>query len=203
MNGNQEHLAFNHQIGRALSEWQNDIEFELYNIKQACSGDKRSADTYITLFEERNFRDRLAQVNDVVSANFSNTPLQADWLKLHSRIEKAAKGRNALAHHWVLIYPNEKPGRRWCLIPRPGIFKEGSRQRLPPGSLCVRDISALVQRFSALGFTLRNFAACLRGQAETYPKHMEREARPLTLAQLTHEIRVLAGCPAGPSRNGQ
>jgi hypothetical protein len=43
---------------------------------------------------------------------------QADWLKLHSGIEKAAKGRNALAHHWVLVYPNDKPGRRWCLISR-------------------------------------------------------------------------------------
>jgi hypothetical protein len=23
-----------------------------------------------------------------------------------------------LAHYWVLVYPNDKPGRRWCLIPR-------------------------------------------------------------------------------------
>src|ERR1700730_7453774 len=105
MNNNQEHLAFNHQIGRALSEWQNNVEFELYNIKQPCSGDKRTADTYITLFEERNFRFRLGQVNDLIVAKFSNTPHHADWLSLHSRIESAAKGRNALAHHWVLVYP--------------------------------------------------------------------------------------------------
>ena len=56
MNDNQEHLAFNHQIGLALSQWQNNVEFELYNIKQACSGDKRTADTYIALFTHRNFR---------------------------------------------------------------------------------------------------------------------------------------------------
>ena len=116
----------------ALSEWQNNIEFGLYDIKQACSGDKRTADTYITLFEKRNFRERLAQVNHLILASFSNTAHHADWLKLHSRIERAAKGRNALAHHWVLTYPNDKPGRRWCLIPRPVIMKQGSPQKLPP-----------------------------------------------------------------------
>ena len=195
-NSNQEHLAFNHQIGRALSEWQNNIEFGLYNIKQACSGDKRTADTYITLFEERKFRERLAQANDLVLASFSNTAHYAHWLKLHSRIEKAAKGRNTLAHHWVLVYPNDKPGRRWCLIPRPGIMKQGSPQKLPPGSFCVRDISSLVQCFFALGCALHNFAERLRGQPETFPGHMEQESPPLTLAELTHEIRVLAGCPA-------
>jgi hypothetical protein len=195
MDDNQEHLAFNHQIGLALSQWQHNVEWELYGIKRACTGDKPTTDTYITFFEERNFRKRLAQVNDLVSARFSNTPLLADWLKLHSRIEKAATGRNALAHHWVLIYPNDKPGRRWCLIPRLGRLRPGSLQKLPPGTLCVRDISALFQRFAALGNALHNFNARLRGQPEPRPKHLEQESPPLTLAQLTHEIRVLAGCP--------
>jgi hypothetical protein len=71
-------------------------------------------------------------VNDLVLANFSNTPHHADWLSLHSRIETAAKGRNALAHHWVLIYPNEKPGRRWCLMPRLGRLRPGSPQNSLP-----------------------------------------------------------------------
>jgi hypothetical protein len=195
MNDNQEHLAFNHQIGLAFSQWQHNVEWELYGIKQACTGDKRTADTYITFFEERNFRLRLRQANDLVVANFANTPLYTDWLSLHRRIETAAKGRNALAHHWVLIYPGEKPGRRWCLIPRLGRIKQGTNQKLPPGSLCVRDISALFQRFAALGNALHNFNARLRGRPEPRPKHLEQESRPLTLAQLTHEIRVLAGCP--------
>jgi hypothetical protein len=195
MNDNQEQLAFHHQIGVALSQWQNNVEMQLYNIKQACTGDQRTADTYIALFTHRNFRFRLKEVNDLVLANFTNTPRIADWLSLHDRIETAEKGRNALAHHWVLVYPNDKPGRRWCLIPRIGRMKPGSRQKLPPGSLCVRDISALKQRFFALGIALENFAHRLRGQPDRYPRHMEQESPPLTLAQLTHEVRVLAGCP--------
>jgi hypothetical protein len=194
MNDNQEHLAFNHHIGMALSQWQH-VEFELYNIKQACSGDKRTADTYITFFEERNFRKRLAQINDLVTANFANTPHQADWLKLHSRTEKAAEGRNALAHHWVLVYPNDKPGRRWWLIPHLGTLPQGSRQKLPPRSLCVKNISTLFQRFAALRCSLHNFAGRLRGEPDTYPKDMEQESPALTLAELTHEVRALAGCP--------
>ncbi len=195
MNENQEQLAFNHQIGVALSQWQNNIEFDLYNIKQACTGDQPTADTYIRLFTHRNFRVRLKEVNDLVVANFSDTPHLADWRSLHRRIEKAETGRSALAHHWVLIYPNEKPGRRWCLTPRLGMLKQGSPQKLPPGSLCVRDISKLVQRFSSLGCSLHNFAARLRGQPDTYPKHMEQESPPLTLTQLTDQVRILAGCP--------
>ncbi len=195
MNDNEEQLAFHHQIGVALSQWQNNIEMQLYNIKQACTGDQRTADTYIALFTHRNFRFRLKEVNDLVLANFTNTPHIADWLSLHDRIETAEKGRNALAHHWVLVYPNDKPGRRWCLIPRIGRMKPESRQKLPPGSLCVRDISALKQRFFALGCALENFAHRLRGQPDRYPKHMEQESPPLTLAQLTHEVRVLADCP--------
>jgi len=34
MNENQEQLAFHHQIGVALSQWQNNVEIQLYNIKQ-------------------------------------------------------------------------------------------------------------------------------------------------------------------------
>jgi hypothetical protein len=195
MNHDQEQLAFYHQIGVALEQWQNNIETQLYNIKQACTGDQRTADTYIALFTHRSFRVRLKEVNDLVLANFTNTPHIADWRSLHDRIEAAEKGRNALAHHWVLIYHNEKPGRRWCLIPRIGRMETGSRQKLPPGSLCVRDISALKQRFFALGRALDNFAHRLRGQPDTHPQHMEQESPPLTLAELTHEVRALAGCP--------
>jgi hypothetical protein len=201
MNENQEQLAFNHQIGVALSQWQNNIEMQLYNIRQACTGDQRTAEAYITLFRNedfthKNFRARLTEVNDLVKAKFSDTPHIADWVSLHNRIERAERGRNALAHHWVLVFYYEKPGRRWCLIPRVGMMKPGSPQKLPPGSLCVRDISALKQRFYALGCALENFAHRLRGQPDRYPKDMEQEKLPLTLAQLTREVRVLAGCPA-------
>ena len=194
MNENQEQLAFHHQIGVALSHWQNAVEVRLYNIKQACTGDQRTADTYITLFSNSNFRVRLNQVHDLVEARFANTPHYSDWLRLHDRIETAARGRNALAHHWVLVV-DDKPGRRWCLIPRIGRMKPGSREKLPPGSLCLRDISALKQRFFALGCSLDNFARRLRGQPDRFPKEMEKDTPPLTLAQLTHEVRVLAGCP--------
>jgi len=89
MNENQEQLAFHHQIGVALSQWQNNVEIQLYNIKQVCTGDQHSADTYIALFTHRNFRFRLKEVNDLVLAKFTNTPHLANWLSLHDRIETA------------------------------------------------------------------------------------------------------------------
>jgi hypothetical protein len=195
MNDNQEHLAFNHQIGMALSQWQH-VEWDLYNIRQACTGDHPTGDAYVTHFELRSFRDKLGQVNGLVLANFPNTPHLADWKSLHRRTDNAARnGRNPLAHHWILEYPNDKPGRRWWLIPHPAIVPPGWRQKLPPGSLCVRDISAIFHRFSALKCALDNFAHRLRGQADRFPKDMEQEKPPLTLAELVHEIRALAGCP--------
>jgi hypothetical protein len=194
MNDNQEHLAFNHQIGLALSQWQHDVEFALYAVAAACSGRAPPADTYTAFFEHRNFRHKLKQVDDLVWQKVQGTALLADWRKLHSRIETAEEGRNALAHRWVLIYPNGKPGRRWCLLPRIGTRSQQAPDRPPNGALCVRDISQLFFRFSALGRSLWNFAARVRGEPERFPKELEQERKPLTLSELTHEIRVLAGC---------
>src|SRR5277367_6418417 len=194
MNEKQEHLAFNHQIGVALAEWQN-IESGLYNLAQASSGDKPTDDAYVTLFTVRNFRIRLTEVDDLVSTYLPNTPHRKYWLSVQYRIATAARGRNALAHQWVLINPNGAPGHRWCLLPHLGILPQGSPQIPPAGSLCVRDISKLAQRFNSIGCALTNLAARVRGRPEPLPKHMERPSPPLTLPELTHEIRVLAGCP--------
>jgi hypothetical protein len=141
MNENQEQLAFNHQTGLALTQWQHNVEFGLYVVAAACSGQAPPADTYTTFFNHKSFRQKLKQVDDLVSQKVRGTPLLADWRKLHSRIETAEKGRNALAHRWVLIYPNGKPGRRWCLLPRIGARQQHAPDRPPNGALCVRDIS--------------------------------------------------------------
>ena len=66
-------------------QWQNNIEMQLYNIKQACTGDQRTADTYIALFTHRNFHFRLKEVNDLILANFTNTPTSPTGS--HSMIE--------------------------------------------------------------------------------------------------------------------
>jgi hypothetical protein len=195
MNVNQEHLAFNHLIGLALSQWQANIEFGLYAVASACSGTAPPADTYLTFFTEISFRKRLQQVHDLVLATVQDASIRAQWQAIHSRIETAAKGRNALAHHWVLNFPSGKPGRTCCLLSRTTKASKRSPDRPPPGALCVRDISQLHYRFSAVGVALRNLAARIRGQKEPYAKEWERERPPQTLAQLTHEIRVLAGCP--------
>ena len=79
MNVNQERLAFNHLIGLALSQWQNNIEFGLYAVASACSGTAPPADTYLTFFTEISFRKRLQQVHDLVLATVQDASIRAKW----------------------------------------------------------------------------------------------------------------------------
>jgi hypothetical protein len=132
----------------------------------------------------------------LISAKFENTSWLAEWKSLHSRTDGAASRRNALAHYWVLHYFDEKPGRRVCLVPKRGIVKE--KQKVPAGTLCVKDISKLVMRFTAITNALQNYAARLRGRPERYPKELEQEKPALSLVQLRHEIYAFANTPPKP-----
>jgi hypothetical protein len=186
---NEEHLAFYFLIGWAITNWQN-VEFALYDVLAAASGDEATGDLYMGFFSIHDFRQKVLHLNQVVSDNISNSQHLSDWKSLKSKIDKAANGRNCLAHYWLLVYIHERPGRRLCLVPRRGILKK--KQKVPSGTLCVRDISKLVYRFTALTNALENFAARLRTRPERFPKELEHERPPLTLAEITHELYAFA-----------
>jgi hypothetical protein len=195
---NEEHLAFFFQLGKAITYWQH-IEYALYGVLAAASGDKDSGNIYIAFFSIRDFRQKLKHIDEIISGKIEDPQHLVDWAKLYARIDRAAGGRNSLAHYWVLYFYDEKPGRRVCLVPRRGTLKR--KQKVPAGTLCIRDISKLEFRFTALTNALHNFASRLLGRDELYPKELEQERPPLTLAELRHEIHAFAGSPPPSSSN--
>jgi hypothetical protein len=202
MTENEEQLAFYHQIGTAVTQWAT-VEFSLYDVVAACFGDRESLAVNVAFFSVENFRSKLQLVDNLVAIKFQNTPHFSEWIRLHERTRAAADARNTLVHYWVLIYPHEKPGRRWCLLPRLGKLRRRPpkrQQKVPAGVLCVRDVSLLAQRFSSLGIALQRFAAHRRGRQTLLPESEQQAARPMTLTELRRQIHALAGRPPRSSR---
>jgi hypothetical protein len=202
MTPGEEHTAFYHAIGMAITQWAA-VEHSLYDVLSACFEDQQSASVGVAFFSVENFRSKLQIVDNVIALRFKDVPHFSDWIELHRRIESAAGDRNALAHQWVLIYPNEKPGHRYSLRPwLPKLRKKAPKrqQKFPPGSLFVRDIALLVGRFSTISNALMNFAARLRGRQEHFPKSAEQEPHPMTLRELKHQTYAILGVPPRSSR---
>ena len=122
--------------------------------------------------------------------------------ELMDRAGALAKKRNRLAHSWVLNSLDEKTGRRAMLLPsRPRSSRraKGARQKYP-GAICVRDVVKYRQEFSALMVSLENYAYRLVGRKGHFPKSQEQPSRPLTIAQIRHEIYAYVQHPPKPSR---
>jgi hypothetical protein len=163
----------------------------------------RSGLVDIGFYSIENFRSKLKMADNLVHAKFGDKSVFDDWPELHARMENAAAGRNTLAHHWVLIFPDDKPGRRYGLQPflGPDIKKPPKIfQKRPGGTLCIKDISLLQSRFSLLSIALHNYAAVLHGLPAQLPKSSEQEARPMMLSALRHQIHALCGRPPRSSR---
>lgn len=192
MGPNEEQLAFYHQIGMAITQWAH-VEFALSDVVCAAFEDKETTALGVAFFSVENFRSKLRLTENVICARFRSTPHFGDWIALHARTKSASDARNKLAHYCVLVYPNDVPGRRMCLLPRMGNMRKTPSkwpQERPPGTLCVRDISQLVRRFSLLANALHNFAARIRGRPAVLP---EQEPGPMSLRELRHMIHTLAG----------
>jgi hypothetical protein len=197
MTPSEEQLAFYHGIGVAVTQWAH-VENALYQVLYTCFDNRNHGELSTAFFSVENFRSKHQMADNVVSRKFRDSPNLSDWRALHDRIRSASAVRNALAHYWVLVYPDEKPGRQYGLLPRMGNSRKAPpkrSQKVPAGSLFVREIAQFGRRFSSLSKALTNFAARLGGHQEPFPKSLEQEARPMTLAQLKRQIHAMLGLP--------
>jgi hypothetical protein len=199
MNVNEEQLAFYEWVGRAITQWAA-IEIALEDVVSACFGDSENVSTAVAFYSIENFRSKLRVVDNLVTARFREHPAFDDWPELLKRAESAAGGRNTIAHHWLLIDPAAKAGRRYGLQPFLSLKPAKKKQARPPGTLCVRDIAILQARFSLLSNALHNFAARLRGRKGQLPESPEQAAHQRTLSDLRRQIHALCGHPPRSSR---
>jgi hypothetical protein len=196
MNSNEEQLAFFEQVGRAVTQWAT-VEQALLDIVSACFDDRYPAQLTVSYWAVENFRSKLQMVHNLVAVKFGQSPHFDQWNALRDRVDRESRARNTLSHYWLLTHHDGRPGRCLGLHPRPTRLARAKTvrrtQKVPPGTLFVRDIAYLARRFSALTCEIHNFGAILRGRPVRYQESFTQIGKPPTLADLVHEIRALSG----------
>src|SRR3954462_12215600 len=112
----EEHLAFYYMIGQAITQWSH-VEISLADVVRACLGDIERDAISLAFYSVENFRSKLQMADNLVNSKFRGSDALDEWNKMLERIQRATKARNALAHHWLLVHPDAKPGRRCGLQP--------------------------------------------------------------------------------------
>lgn len=119
MNVREEQLAFYQWVGRAITQWAA-VEIALADVVRSCFCDADASASAVAFYSVENFRSKLRIADNLVSARFGDNSLfTSDWRKLHERAKSAAKGRNTIAHHWLLIEPKNRSGKmlnRWSRL---------------------------------------------------------------------------------------
>jgi hypothetical protein len=99
MNTNQEQLAFFHQLGTAIKDWQ-EVDSALYQVMQAAAHDQPAREIFIAFVTHKKFRMKLRQIDDAMSVNFKDTPLFAEWWSLKGITDNAALERHRLVQRF-------------------------------------------------------------------------------------------------------
>jgi hypothetical protein len=140
------------------------------------------------------FRTKLHFVSNVFSQHVTHATHLADWHKADGRLASLSRSRNKLAHWRQHIYTGSPVGRRYALVPwalEPKTLAQKEALQPPRGALCVRDINSIRLNFFAANMTLVNLRCRILNVAEAADKSAETPLKPLTLAQMRKDIRML------------
>ncbi len=202
----EEQAAFYFEVGLAITQWAR-VEYDLYELTSRCF-DKRSSMDYPAFYEAffsiDNFRAKLKFADTIIVQALKGKDVGADWPLLHSRIAKASKVRNRLAHYPVLHFQDNPAGRNIALTPRaldalsPGTGRIG--KKYPTGALFLRDVVRSRLEFFALMISLSNFAHRVRGLPEQHSKSDEQPRDPPTTERIVSRLRATFSRPQKSSR---
>lgn len=189
----EEHIAFYHAIGIAVTAWSH-VENELFHVALGCFAPCKPEQVGSGFYAIENFRSKLAFVDRVFQATSAKKEFLADWTILANHVQGLSSKRNALAHSRVIVFPEAPAGRRYAIMPN--VFatpKKKTASHLPPvGSLCVRDVDLIAKQFFKASARLSNLYARMI-KAEGMPEELVRqEAQALSLAQLRRQIYALS-----------
>lgn len=197
----EEHLAFYHAIGMAVTQWAH-VENGLSQVALACFAPCRPELVIAGFYSIENFRSKLAFVKRVFQQRELDAELRDEWKTLSKHIEGLSAKRNAVAHGRVIVYPNAAPGRRYAIVPL--LWEEPKRKssgnQPPPGSLCVRDIDLYSKQFSKASARLQVLYSRVQGEESHLAEFAQQEPQPLMLNQLRRQIYAMSPRRAKSSR---
>ena len=197
MNINEEQLCFYHELGFAATQW-GALEASLYNVYLACFKSGNEREISVSFLSVENFRSKLGMVDNIIHAQFRDDACLDEWIDIFGRVESARKARNSMIHAQKFNYLHHQSGRRIALVPwlsKTPRKKPRKPQKLPPGSLCVKDIALLAKRFAAISNLLLNFSFRLYGRPPPLPESSTQEPSPPKLHELVRRTRALLASP--------
>lgn len=197
----EEMVLFYQELGLAITAWAN-VEYALILVASNCFSSNEEENVSMVFLSIENFRSKLQVVDKLVSENFREPQHKKRWKLLFDRTQTASANRNALAHMWLRIFPDNAAGRRYALVPK---FPEPIKLRKgpvkpPPGSLCVRDIVSIRYEFHALIVALQNFSCEIEGMKGPFPESDEQPQSPPTTQTLARRNHAILGHPVPPSK---
>lgn len=208
LNQREEYIAFYKELGLAVAQWAT-VEYALAQLVCLCltSREQDKWMLYQGFHAIENFRSKLQFAETLILEKFRSSQNIGEWDPLSRRLQRASAGRNKLVHRLVVDIPiGGDPGRRFALVPNPKPDLEPKKRphtnvrKPPPGSLCLRDVNALIHEFRACFVHLVNFAARVRGLEEPFPVSDEQAKNPSTIQSLNAQIHEVLGHPPKPSR---
>lgn len=199
----QEQLAFYYELGLAITQWAS-VEWQLYKttarIFTLTDDAEKHREFYKAYFSIENFRAKLKFSDTIISSAAQGRPFAEAWAKLEARIAGLAKIRNKLAHHSVMHYMNNPPGRNVALLSREAVVTPIRRgQKHQPGAIFVRDIVRYQNEFSALRVSLEHFSCRVHGWKLPQAESSEQPRNPQTIQQIVSHCRGAFEHPQKPS----
>lgn len=202
MTKQEEELAFFHELGLAVCNW-NFVESGVYQIMTARANTNDHYALGFGFFAIDNFRAKLSFANAFLEQKLSATQ-RATWEVFATRLRKTVARRNRLAHDRVFFYEHGAPGRRYALedwpTDRPRTSKSWPPKTPRDGALCLRDVVSCKRDFFYLHQDLENFHAALLGRKEPHSEVHERAENPPTIQAIARQMHEALGHPLKPSR---
>ena len=203
------HLLFYSELGLALSQWSK-VELAIGDLLTTAVGKQERRKLLVGYFSIENFRSKLTFCRNVLEETFTKVEIE-EWHALESRIEKAAKTRNKLAHRTVITFPAAPIDRQTALVdwrtevsvakPRKSRFT--STTQPPAGSLCLIEVVHARYEFFGIIVALSNFAAKVAGQPLPYEPTVFTVPSPPTFPAHVKEFRALLSGSLNPNESPQ
>jgi|GEM_PF-5593313 len=183
----EERQLFYYELGLTISQWPHvEHGFQHAFTSSFKNYDLAIADGFNAI---ENFRSRLLVADAVMMRNLK-PEFHDEWARFLTKLQRRNQTRNALAHRYTIIKPNNKPGRRMLLPGRIGIHNDAS-------SYGVKNLVVIRYAFFGLSNQLLNFADRLKGAKTPFSVPHGSLDRPPSLRVLLDQMR---GEPEPPHR---
>jgi hypothetical protein len=195
----EERAIFYYELGLAITQWAH-VEHALGYV---YGENFKAYDHHVvgSFYGVESFRSKQQVVEILLKRKIGETPHWKDWTdNISPALTVQAKARNQLAHRYILERPNNKSGRRYCLMSNNPLLDKPKKHQPDRGAIYVRDMTKTRYEFYWLSCGLFNFVARVQGKPEPFPVSFEPPRSPPPIQSLLAQMRAESQPPFRPLR---